>query len=236
MSEETKSPDSTSLVTQPGIFSIGSSSVGKRTLLSSNPPTLAVRLLSSLVALENWVAGTDISNFLILLSSLLDDEEEPLREMKRSCIEWCTENGIEYIEACALDVDFDKLKRIHTPCPEISEESDYEFEYKVLSAGQLNHGTTHGGWSDEAAPFDFEDLEQLMSEIGNVRDSSSLMPDFQRRNGTFSMEIDISILAIMVMLQQSSQPDKVYIYIQCRKGSVLSLVQLFDHGTITPVC
>uniref|UniRef100_A0A3N7F9W0 Uncharacterized protein n=2 Tax=Populus trichocarpa TaxID=3694 RepID=A0A3N7F9W0_POPTR len=34
MSEETKSPDSTSLVTRPGIFSIGSSSVGKRTLHS----------------------------------------------------------------------------------------------------------------------------------------------------------------------------------------------------------
>lgn len=32
-----------------------------------------------------------------------------------------------------------------------------------------------------AASFDFEDLEQLMSEIGNVRDSSRLMPDFQSR-------------------------------------------------------
>lgn len=99
---------------------------------------------------------------------MLDDEEEPLREMKRSCIEWCTENGIEYIEACALDVDFDKClsvgisalsahmwpamilksdNKISRPTlpdkEEISEESDYEFEYKVLSAGQLNHGTTH---------------------------------------------------------------------------------------------
>jgi len=34
--------------------------------------------------------------------------------------------------------------------------------------------------SDEATPFDFEDLEQLMSEIGNVRDSLRLMPDFKR--------------------------------------------------------
>jgi hypothetical protein len=46
---------------------------------------------------------------------------------------------------------------------------------------------------------------------------------------------DFSILALMVMLQQRSQPDKVYIYIEYRKGSVLSLVQLFDPGTITPV-
>jgi len=37
------------------------------------------------------------------------------------------------------------------------------------------------------------------------------------------------------MLQQRSQPDKVYIYIEYGKGSVLSLVQLFDPGTITPV-
>jgi hypothetical protein len=46
---------------------------------------------------------------------------------------------------------------------------------------------------------------------------------------------DISILALMVLLHQRSQPDKVYIYIEYGKGSVLSLVQLFDPGTITPV-
>lgn len=34
---------------------------------------------------------------------------------------------------------------------------------------------------DEGTHFDFEDLEQLMSEIGNMRDSVRLMPDFQRR-------------------------------------------------------
>lgn len=37
------------------------------------------------------------------------------------------------------------------------------------------------GDSDEVTPFEFEDLEQLMSEIGNVRDNLRLMPDFQRR-------------------------------------------------------
>lgn len=34
---------------------------------------------------------------------------------------------------------------------------------------------------DKGTAFDFENLEQLMSEIGNVRDSLRLMPDFQRR-------------------------------------------------------
>ncbi|XP_024545187.1 uncharacterized protein LOC9644396 [Selaginella moellendorffii] len=47
-------------------------------------------------------------------SSLLDDEEvelagpaPPVDEKKHSRIEWCIENGIEYIEACALNVAFD---------------------------------------------------------------------------------------------------------------------------------
>lgn len=127
------------------------------------------------------------------------------------------------------------------------EESDYEFEYEVLSAGSAEPwDDTYGGWvsgndtkavldiggsvtqnnsvmecehdngerfdreelrpsasmaesqddkgvvpnaeepdknmePEEATPFDFEDLEQLMFEIGNVRDSLRLMPDFQRR-------------------------------------------------------
>ncbi|GMY24593.1 hypothetical protein FCV25MIE_32955 [Fagus crenata] len=34
---------------------------------------------------------------------------------------------------------------------------------------------------DEGTHFDFEDLEQLMSEIGNMCESLRLMPDFQRR-------------------------------------------------------
>ncbi|CAK7355507.1 unnamed protein product [Dovyalis caffra] len=371
MSEETKSPDSKSLETLPGIFFIGSSNVGKRTLVSRlvsldsedsfdlsnqvfshgwninnkyysadvalwmthlhegfsigslpiyNKLAALVMVfdlsdLESFVALKDWVAGTDISNFEILLcignkvdripghpvhaeyrkrvrkigelgsfddpnielddfgisetegSNLLGDEEEPLREIKRSCIEWCTENGIEYIEACASNVDFDKclsvdgdsqgVERLYGALSahmwpgmilksdnkitqpklpdkeEISEEeSDYEFDYEVLSAGSAEPwDDTYGGWvsangataiqdvggqekfdkemqpsssamellddkgvvpdvhepcdngdSDEVTPFDFEDLEQLLSEIGNVRDSLRLMPDFQRRD------------------------------------------------------
>lgn len=40
-------------------------------------------------------------------SSLLGDEE-PSWEIRRSCLEWCTVHRIEYIEACASNVDFDK--------------------------------------------------------------------------------------------------------------------------------
>lgn len=114
--------------------------------------------LSSLVALKDWVARTDIQNFEILLcignkvdllpghpvhaeyrrhlqkqlgdfsadpyaesteygisetegSSLLGDEE-PSYEIRRSCLEWCTQHNIEFIEACASNADFDKCKSI----------------------------------------------------------------------------------------------------------------------------
>uniref|UniRef100_A0A251LX76 Uncharacterized protein n=1 Tax=Manihot esculenta TaxID=3983 RepID=A0A251LX76_MANES len=40
-------------------------------------------------------------------SSLLGGED-PDVEIKRSCLEWCTEHNIEYIEACAANADFDK--------------------------------------------------------------------------------------------------------------------------------
>lgn len=139
----------------------------------------------------------------------------------------------------------------HLHCSEISEEeSDFEFEYEVLSAGSAEPWDDRdGGWVsadgsaatihaesssvtqnikgkgcdestdiqsvggeqqpstsmshsveeigkevlhnacepdnaselDKGTPYDFEDLEQLMSEIGNMRDSLRLMPDFQRR-------------------------------------------------------
>lgn len=218
-------------------------------------------------------------------SSLLDDreEEETSQEIKRACIEWCSEHGIEYIEACASNADFDKclsvegdsqgVERLYGALSaymwpgmilksgnkitgpslpdkeELSEEeSEYELEYEVLSGGSAEPwDDAYGGWVSgndlnanpegsssstqnnvimehddkiqehpdkrelppspspmkdmqddkgvepdveefekttepaEAAPFDFEDLEQLMSEIGNVRNSLRFLPDFQRR-------------------------------------------------------
>ncbi|GFZ09474.1 GTP binding protein [Actinidia rufa] len=366
---------------RPGIFMIGSSNVGKRTLLSrllsvdfedasdSASDALAygwtintkyytadvsvwmshlhddfsieslpiydhlaalvmvfdMNDLSSLAALKEWVSHTDIQKFDILLcignkvdllsghsahveyrrqlqklgESSFDPDfseygisetegvgllgaEEPPSEIKRSCLEWCTEHNIEYIEACASNADFDRclsvdgdlqgVERLYgalsaymwpgmvlksgdkiaePSLPEkqelSEEESDYEFEYEVLSAGSAEPwDDTDGGWvsadgpvastcsgvsaqnveakgceekeigsvevehqpstsishsteetdreilpnaheHDEASEldkgthYDFEDLEKLMSEIGNVRDNLRLMPDFQRR-------------------------------------------------------
>ncbi|GAB2231549.1 hypothetical protein Drorol1_Dr00010557 [Drosera rotundifolia] len=217
-------------------------------------------------------------------TSLLDNEELSA-EIRKSCIEWCTDRNIEYVEACASNIEFDKClsvdgdsqgverlfgalsaymwpgmalksgNKIPMPMlpdrPELSEEeeSDYEIEYEVLSGGSAEpwddagerwvsanepvssitstesqtvdgtgtiqqNGANHQellqpsasstSWPGESSadhrevidvidgPIDFHDpdngghfeldeLEQLMSEIGNTRDSLRLMPDFQRR-------------------------------------------------------
>ncbi|KAK7266482.1 hypothetical protein RIF29_19126 [Crotalaria pallida] len=212
-------------------------------------------------------------------TSLLGDEEPTAGDIRRSCLEWCTENNIEFVEACASNADFDKclsvdgdlqgverlygalsahmwpgmiLKsgdRISEPSlPEkeesSSEESDFELEYEVLSGGSADlWDDTEQGWvsapsldtggssishnnphteckhedgtksdkelqastsgtafqdendkevvsnihdmeeekADRGEVLDIDDLEQLMSEIGNMRSSLRLMPDFQRR-------------------------------------------------------
>ncbi|XP_058736751.1 uncharacterized protein LOC131609109 [Vicia villosa] len=370
--------DPVSFENRPGIFIIGSSTVGKRTLLSrlisvdsedafdsasevnvhgwtinnkyytadvavwmahlhdgfsvDNVPgfdqmTALVMVfdmndLSSLTSLQGWVSHTDIQKFEILLcignkvdlvpdhpvhveyrrrllkledssanefsefgisesegTSLLGSEE-PSWDIRKSCLEWCAEHNIEFIEACASNADFDKClsvdgdlqgverlygalsahmwpgmllksgERISQPSfPDIeeisSEESDYEQEYEVLSNGLddgwdeteqgwisatsldagessvpqnnpntacehddrnksdkelrpttsstefQNHGDTavvhstvnseRDGKLDESECLELDDLEQLMSEIGNMRTGLRLMPDFQRR-------------------------------------------------------
>lgn len=210
-------------------------------------------------------------------SSLLGGDVGASCEIKSgTCLEWCSQHSIEYIEACASNSDFDKclsadgdsqgVERLYSALSahmwpgmilksgnkitkpslpeseELSEEeSEYEFEYEVLSAGlvepwgedtfekwvsaegeafrSLDTGGLNGksiemekrdgengilvkqeldastsrstsqlvpeeistNMSVSKGPFEIEDLEQLMSEIGNTRDSLRLMLDFQRR-------------------------------------------------------
>lgn len=229
-------------------------------------------------------------------SSLLGDEE-PSLDIRRTCLEWCSENNIEFVEACASNAEFDKclsvdgdsqgverlfgalsahmwpgmiLKtgdRIAEPSlpekEELSEEeSEVEIDYEVLSEGsaepwddteeqwisasgsnfepgtsssvaqgnvreskegdvtncnakelqgpkvksELEDMVDEGVISDtqgpdkasesdeqrELSPFDFEDLEQLMSEIGNLRDNLRLVPDFQRREMAAKMAMKMA--------------------------------------------
>ncbi|KAL9243524.1 hypothetical protein vseg_017399 [Gypsophila vaccaria] len=204
-------------------------------------------------------------------SSLLTNDEPPC-DIKRSCMEWCMEHNIEYVEACASNLDFDKClsvdgdsqgverllgalsahmwpgmilksgNKVSAPIlPErqesSEEDSDYEADYEILSNGSAElWDDTEEGWvsahgpvpeiekteastsASSAAPteniasaasvniddslrpalseeddvfrvdgldkgphLELEDLDHLMSEITNMRSSSRLMPDFQRR-------------------------------------------------------
>lgn len=229
-------------------------------------------------------------------SSLLGDEE-PSLDIRRTCMEWCSEHNIEFVEACASNAEFDKClsvdgdsqgverlfgalsahmwpgmilktgdKIAEPSLPEkeelSEEESDFEIDYEVLSEGsaelwgdtnqwisangsnfdpdasssasQNNHvkeckqeDVTNRDIEDlqgpkvtseledkvdegvvpkehepdkasesveqhELAPFDFEDLEQLMSEIGNLRDNLRLVPDFQRREMAAKMAMKMA--------------------------------------------
>lgn len=54
--------------------------------------------------------GIDRTEGSGLLAEEEDDDDPELR--KRACIEWCTERGIEYIEACAINEAFDKCMSI----------------------------------------------------------------------------------------------------------------------------
>ncbi|KAL0907460.1 hypothetical protein M5K25_021873 [Dendrobium thyrsiflorum] len=52
---------------------------------------------------EFWDYGISETESYSLLGN-----EDPSAEIKKSCVEWCIEHNIEYIEACASNVDFDK--------------------------------------------------------------------------------------------------------------------------------
>ena len=54
---------------------------------------------------EFWDYGIDRSEGC----SLLNEDDETSEEIQRSCIEWCNQNNIEYIEACAINDGFDKF-------------------------------------------------------------------------------------------------------------------------------
>ncbi|XP_050132890.1 uncharacterized protein LOC126608918 [Malus sylvestris] len=43
-------------------------------------------------------------------SSLLGDDE-PYWEARHTCLEWCNEHNIEFVEACASNADFDNVRQ-----------------------------------------------------------------------------------------------------------------------------
>ncbi|CAM6118275.1 unnamed protein product [Calypogeia fissa] len=45
-------------------------------------------------------------------TGLLEEESVSAEDRRRSCIEWCSDNGFEYIEACAIDEIFDECMTV----------------------------------------------------------------------------------------------------------------------------
>ena len=88
----------------------------------------------------------------------------------------CSSNGEgSSIDAGALGDDVD-----------IAEQDQASRSICEPPKAEENHVAVEGELDQMTNPFigkhlDLEDLERLMSEIGNVRDSLRLMPDFQRR-------------------------------------------------------
>lgn len=56
-----------------------------------------------------------------------------------------------------------------------------EIEKDEVAKSQETLEADRSSEPDNDTTYDFEDLEQLMSEIGNMRDTLRLLPDFQRR-------------------------------------------------------
>ena len=52
-------------------------------------------------------------------SSLLG-AEEPSWEIRASCMDWCGQHNVEFVEACASNIDFDKCKS-NPPRQELTE-------------------------------------------------------------------------------------------------------------------
>lgn len=143
-------------------------------------------------------------------------DQEPSLDIKESCLEWCCQNNIEYIEACASNADFDKClsvdgdiqgverlhgalsahmwpgmilksgNRINMPSLAVKEEttddeSDFEFEYEVLSHGSDEQwdntgdlGATGGkGFASEVSQFV---KDEMADSGGSGVDPTSSVP------------------------------------------------------------
>ncbi|EOX90614.1 Trigalactosyldiacylglycerol 1 isoform 4 [Theobroma cacao] len=132
------------------------------------------------------------------------EEEEPDYELDYEVLsagsaEPWDDTGEEWVSASGANAVLDIGKSIgednsFTECVQgnITRNEKEELQpFAAVSASEdnIDRVTPNAGEPDEASAselddgthYDFEDLEQLMSEIGNIRSNLRLMPDFQRR-------------------------------------------------------
>ncbi|WRX10950.1 hypothetical protein QQP08_003437 [Theobroma cacao] len=131
-------------------------------------------------------------------------EEEPDYELDYEVLsagsaEPWDDTGEEWVSASGANAVLDIGKSIgednsFTECVQgniTRNEKEEPQPFAAVSASEdnIDRVTPNAGEPDEASAselddgthYDFEDLEQLMSEIGNIRSNLRLMPDFQRR-------------------------------------------------------
>ncbi|KAK9129194.1 hypothetical protein Sjap_009681 [Stephania japonica] len=130
-------------------------------------------------------------------SSLLGDEK-PSWDIRRSCLDWCIQNKIEYVEACAANAEFDKCLSIDGDSQGVErlygalsahmwpgmvlksgdkiaepyqpekedlseEESDFELEYEILSAGSAEPWDDTEDWVSANNPLTSSDTNGVNS-------------------------------------------------------------------------
>ncbi|XWS42251.1 hypothetical protein CRYUN_Cryun17cG0152200 [Craigia yunnanensis] len=106
---------------------------------------------------EEWVSASAANTVLDMVKSI--DDENSVTECVQGTITICEKEELQCFPTVSASED--KIERVEPNAKEPNR----------ASASELDDGTH----------YDFEDLEQLMSEIGNIRSNLRLMPDFQRR-------------------------------------------------------
>ena len=71
-----------------------------------------------------------------------------------------------------------------TSASQLPKELDHEKAFEADPTSELNDDKT----------YEFEDLETLMAEIGNVRNGLRLMPDFQRREMAAKLAMKMAVM------------------------------------------
>ncbi|MBA0551574.1 hypothetical protein Golob_022451, partial [Gossypium lobatum] len=119
---------------------------------------------------EEWVSASPANTFLDIAKSV--DAGKSVTECASGNIAGCKKEELDtFLTFSGLGEKIDRME----PNAE---------EAGLASASEV----------DDGPHYDFEDLEQLMSEIGNIRSNLRLMPDFQRREMAAKLAIKMAAM------------------------------------------
>ncbi|MCO5568509.1 hypothetical protein L7F22_022208 [Adiantum nelumboides] len=101
-------------------------------------------------------------------SSLLEERKESADQLRSLCVNWCSEHGIEYLEACALDPAFDQC---------ISIDGDFQGVKRILGALSAHMWP---GLSLKAEKGLNDNLGVLQDEGRDTDEESDISIDYER--------------------------------------------------------